>query len=405
VTGAQSHGVWWYKMPNNAGMVTVTNGSPNVTISGSTFSTSTSSVRYVPSTTSANWIFWTCAAPCNTNLDGDQTVYTNAQYVDSTHITIGQPYNGPPECDPPNGCAREWRVFNRTQYGVASTNNTAWYWQGFMQGIIGKGLDIAQQALTAESSTEVCDYEGNASTPCVNALADMQQDIIADVSAKGFDPINYGMFYSRGSALCEPNPDGAGYICDQSVASNLTQVPEVAFSFAKEYLRTGDANLKTLYDLNFGRAFGKLGGPNGSSADQQYANDYETNAYTKFYGFCCGVGSGATWLAARLMNTGEWPWVPQTQDVTINYGTNGSTATKVRVALKDANGSVVDTSVCLLSAGSCVVTAQDKATGGHMVRLEYLGSGAADDINCRDMANHGPTLCVSVSPWQPVPVQ
>jgi hypothetical protein len=379
---SNSSPMWWVFTIPDPGTLSVVNGSNVVTVSGTIATTPTNPTTgavnnsYIPDTTSNNWVMWSCPTPCTDNDLGDARIYTGLTRTGTSTATMNENYEGA------TSSGRTFWIFHQPTTSDGRSL-PGWFYQPFMLGIIWSALDQSRTALDENGSTETCPYpSGGSSILCQAAIDDMQEKIIGVLLAKGFNPTQYGVWYSRGSFLCEPNetnPRAAGGANDAGLC-NLpginamrTQVPEVAKPFTMTYLREGDSAIKTAYDLAMGKAVGKEGGVNGDAVN--YATDFEgTATSSKWLGFGFGFQNGASWDAARIMSVGEWPWVPTSRNVLLSARiTDVIGAAKVRFTVRDPRGNQVDQDTC--TSMPCTLTIADSALGRHEVLIEYLDSG------------------------------
>jgi hypothetical protein len=371
VAGDASNDVWWTYMRPGSGAVSVTAGSSHVTITGGRFSSS------IPAAPSAKWVFWSCPNPCNSNAAGDTQVYGPVSRISDTEIDIGAPYQGH------SATGRLAWVFNRA---VGGRSLPGWFWQPFMQGIIGVGLEFAQRGLESVVPAQTqCPFEGRV-VPCEKAARDMASALVSRLMEQGFDTTRFGVWYSRGSALCEPKPAGRGLKCDQGVNSNRTQVPETARLFTAEWLRTQNRPVRDFFDVQFGKAFGKAGGPFGE--EENYAYDFENLKVPKWFGFGYGYGFAASWPAARLLS--GWPVKPRRHPLLVSLDTFSLPAgAETYVSVRDPNGELVSGAPFRCETSPCRIVVADGRMGNHLIKVAY-----------RDAAG----IAHPVSDWQPVNV-
>jgi hypothetical protein len=382
VTGSSGGFPVWYKWTiPDAGTVTLTPGTNTITLSGSTFSTDTVSNNYVPSSPSTSWVMWSCPTPCSDNDLGDTQMYTQITRTGTTTATMNENYVAT-SCSPGCDGGRTYWIFNKQVTGDGRSL-PGWFEQPYIRLIIWSALDAAREALIQDGDTSNCTYPfGGSSVGCIAAIETMQGQAMDGILSKGLNANEHSVWYSRGSFPCEPsetNPNSDGQagsygLCQQpGINPSRTQTVELTRPFSMLWLRTGDTDYKTTWDLYFGKAVGKEGGVSGDAVN--YAADLESTAILgKWLGWGFGGQGGPTWDAARVMSMGEWPWVSTSRNVALSARIADVTgAAKVRFTIRDPRGNQVDQDIC--TSMPCTLTIADSALGRHEMLIEYLDSG------------------------------
>jgi hypothetical protein len=322
---------------NATGTVTVTPGSPVVTLAGGT---------WIPSHFPAHFV--TVADPWNpaTRDNG----YYNATYIDSTHIQLDRPYSDAcaPQCS-----GRHW---------AAGTSYIGFGTQPFMLGILGEFFHLAYVALRLDAQYAMS--------------AGLAKSYLADVTnwltTTGVQQGRRGLWYMVGAGIC-----GGVNPTDPNCASPDTQQtrslnPEALGTVALGYLDNPSPALKARIDDLYSAVYAKY--PTDPGYDGIYLSSMDLGGFNyttenpKWQGFFYGMGRNAAWPSARQGGLGA------EELVTAHVSPNPSRRPEVahfQVIVTDPTGVARSPVTC--SAQPCAVRV-NRTLGNPIGRITYLAA-------------------------------
>jgi hypothetical protein len=353
---------------NNQGLstVTVTRGSPYVTSQNNDFPCG----QITMGTGSGASRIWFVQDKSLQSLasGGDPMSYAVDSCTPST-IVLHVPYNG------------LWQGSGR---GYALNQIGGAFTQPFLMGYMAGEFAIAGEALM--------ELGDPATAKTAQTLAAGLAAYIVNPTYGGYRPATGGLFYVRGGLMndgtvggptgsggCEPDPEVAnnnGGICTGAPNDSDT-IQESRFlgadtvrGLSHGYLANPNTTLKSSIDQFFGKMWGGLGGP---GADGNYLSEFFPSAESgkaKDFGFCCGMGGGAQWAAARVAGVYSSRLnAVKTATISVGYDLR-SVPGAVRARLTAIEPTGVSRAVeCTDSP--CTMTA-DAEMGEHVVGVEYL---------------------------------
>ncbi|MBS1858753.1 MAG: hypothetical protein JST11_25505 [Acidobacteria bacterium] len=330
--------------------VSLTNGSTVVTGNG----TSWTADGY-PATI---WFTNTPSPRPSNNLAGDSSVYT-ANFVDSTHLTLSQPYQG-----------------MTGVHGWASTPGAAmigWGVQPAQMGLLASAFDLAAKAI-------------NTTYPAQAAMARDYSATAANwLRSYGYWSQAKGLYVAVGGVNCQPP------ISDSNAACTGGQAPGDARALGADALRgmmtayatSQDSRLKDAVDSLYNAMFAKPGTcPIGSALcvpDGSYVQGLDDGgpmmtaappAGAGWFGRFFGFNNLAAWPAYRV--GGLQPTAPRKRYIGFSLGQiAGATKARVTVVAPSGTRTQVD---CARSP--CAVNV-DGRQGRHLIQLQYLSNAGA----------------------------
>lgn len=330
------------------GTLTVTAGSKTATVDSGTIDCT----NVTPAVTRL-WV--TASAYSNLNSAGDAMSY-QVDACTASRLTLHAPYAGRYA-----GAHRGWML------GLIGGEIV----QPFIEGYMAGQLAVAADALQAAGNT------ADAATAKTWAAGIAQW--LMDKMKGGYRPATGGLFYVRGGlandAGCEPDPEHAnnnGNACTgeySDVQSSRFLGAETVRALSHAYLYARSDQQKAAVDDFFGKMWGGLGGP---GADDSYLSGFFPQAESgkaKDFGFCCGMGGGAQWAAARLGGLAAEDRQIIRVPVKIDSVAN---AAKVQATVTEPSGAATSF-VC--AASPCEITV-DRRQGNHLLRFDSLdGAG------------------------------
>ncbi len=273
-TANEKSGGYWlnpsygYATWNGApGTVSVTNGSTMVQGVGTNWS-----AAMFPEGNA----FWITKAPLD-SVNGDPVSYS-ATYVDSTHVRLDRPYEGPTSSN------RGWQSNNLVGYGT----------QPFMMGIAVSAFYYAYLATGDDRARQ------------------MAIDSAYWIAQNGYRPSTRGLYYGRYFVNCTPIRENLPNCSSDPAEDSRFLAGEVMNAVSRGYMLTGDKGLLAVGDSLFGAMFGKpgFGGP---QSDSIYLTEIDAGGVAflrkkaKDFGYFFGFGQSWTWPAARLATGASLP--------------------------------------------------------------------------------------------------
>jgi hypothetical protein len=364
----QPHGQ--FVAPINAssgGPATLTSGSVIVSIPAGNFPCS-SVVKGIGNGATRMWFFENYFS-YKTQFDAGDTTSYAVDWCTSSTVSLHVPYTG---------------VWSGSGRGYSLGLFGGPFTQPFLQGYMGGQFAIASEALTSAGNL--------ADAATARSLTAGLAAYLVNGTYGGYEAATGGLYYIRGGLTndgyvggpnggggCEPDPavanNNGGACTGGDIQGDRFLVAETIRALSHGYLYNPTPELRSLIDSLYGKIYGGLGGP---GADANYLFQFFPYAEgngpgsgkAKDFGFCCGLGGGAQWPAARL--GGVAPPQLETISVPVNLVLlqNG---TQVRVTVTRPTG-ISSTVVC--SSSPCEVTV-DSRMGVHQIQIDYLNSSGA----------------------------
>lgn len=225
----------------------------------------------------------------------------------------------------------------------------------------------------AHSALQTAAAVGTTHSVQIKALAD---GLYPYISGDAYLASANGIHYAEGFADCLPKVTIMRHGCDGSgdVQALRMYGVELVQALAQAYLSNPTGPKKTFGDTLYGGEWGwdeKYGAS--PYSDGQYVVDcgagtFAPNVNLKYPAQCHGLGSSASWPAARL--GGAAAANPRTLSIGFRLA-NITNAAKVRCTLTLPSGATVQATA---TSSPCAVAA-DVRQGDHLLKLEYLTSG------------------------------
>lgn len=291
---------------------------------------------------------------CNQNSQVGDTVYYTPTYVDSTHATLDRNYAG-----------------TSGNKGMLSANLVGFGTQPFMQGIWG-----------GQAGTFIYDALINCGVTCAAEAAIVRQFAIDSALwlISTSDPAVHAVYYGADYVNCTP-PGSDPAHCAAALEIN----GEIFKNLSSAYLFTLDPTIKTGADSFFTGAWckptgGWTCGTAGYGTYMTGANDYPAGYMSnpidplanKWMGVMHGIGGGYQWSSARI--GGVLPADPLTLTTSGVIPTGGA---KIRLTVQAPDGTITVGTPCSGSAGTAVGCSWtgDRREGNHLLKVEYLTAG------------------------------
>ena len=268
------------------------------------------------------------------------------------------------------GVAKGYAIFN----SAADVPYVGWGCQPFMCGLEAEGFAIASLA-TACTSPGVPTNCSNTVSGLLSGYASDNANWIANV---GYNPATQGVWQGAGFVNCSP-PSANPYPCNSGNLPYGERVTaqEAAGGVSWAYRLSGTAGFKTLGDALFGAAWTNSGGlPDYNPPSGAYATVPGNLASPKYYGLQSGISTQPAYQAVRTC--AAFPCLSPVQPANlktypISFSLSGiSGAAKFRAILTAPNGAQV-TITC--TSSPCSLSGLDARQGDYLLQTQYLTSG------------------------------
>lgn len=322
------------------GTVTVTNGSPNIVGSGTTFTSA-----MCPSIPSSSMVVVLVSNDPNLNLT-DTAAYA-CTFVDSTHITLDRPYTGSI-----TGSGKYLAINRLVGTGI----------QPFILGLALGHMSIITEVVSANSANNW----NNLINTSTNWLRDNARQIDTG-----------GCYFGRISPGCEPpglsyfgtcqynplitNPEG---IWDSRFITG-----EVLTGMGKSLINTNISTVRAEIGILLGKALGKDGGPNSDSyfAQQLFEDSFVANPSRKSLGFWFGKGN--SFVSTVGYKGGPNPILGNVNYINVNL-TDVPNSTSIKIYQYTPNGVVFSTQTCVSNV--CSFSVNTNVINSSIIAVEYL---------------------------------
>lgn len=344
--------------------VNVVDGSPDITLTGWTWSADT----FSNDTGAYKQYLWFINDPKNNNLFssgptrqnsdvGDTTAYRVSVVTDPTHAVLTTPYNSG-SCPPPDGCNKGLAVSHIAGFGTLP------YMNGLAIGAFGTYVYEAVKASNVQADIDLVLQMVRDGTKYLSTVA-------YDATGGGLGTQG-GMFGAREFMNCElSRPDNDPYC-----ASGIPVIGEATRAYSAGYLLTKDPTIATVMDTMYQRMWCKPGWPCPfPNTTGSYMSDIDDGNYmlttgsltNKWLGFFFGYGFTSSWPAARV--GGLAPVDLRTESIPIDLASVVN-ARSVRVTTVRPSGFQA---VTTCAASPCGITV-DARQGSHLIKVDYLSA-------------------------------
>jgi hypothetical protein len=352
--------------------VSVTNGSPTVTLSSGSGCTWTAPMFTDTCSGSPCAEIFTVGNPFLT-ATRDSTFYI-ATFVDGQHVTLNNNYAGA------TASGRNWVLSSGGNVG----SGQSWIGFGtqpFMEGINGWMFQFMYLAF-ANAGSAYASQAAQALGYTVDAASWISKSTLDGTG--GTDPVTRGALYGVGFGLCTPGASNGSDGCRcaslnsncSSATASRENMGEAIGELAQAYVDAPSSSLQAAIDNVFNACYSKF--PTDPGYDGTYCQDYDplNNGFFwltnngKWLGFMLGVGRNAGWPSGR--QGGVAP--PVRRAVAVGFDlTSVPQSTQVVVTLTEPAGNIVQ-ATC--STSPCLIQA-DTTQGSPLITISYLSAAGA----------------------------